>query len=60
MTHQVIDATGDSQLRPWLARFTGRETLPYVFVDRRPVGSFGEIKAHERYDRLDRLVRGAM
>ncbi len=37
---EVIDATGDA-LCYWLAQLTGRATLPYVFVDRRPVGGIG-------------------
>jgi glutaredoxin 3 len=49
---EVIDATGDAQLCTRLARFTGRKTMPYVFVDHRPVGGFGEIRA------LEHLVRG--
>jgi glutaredoxin len=57
---EVIDTTSDSQLRSWLAHFTGRKTLPYVFVDRRPVGGLGEIRAFERSGMLDRLVRGEM
>ena len=56
----VVDTTGDSRLRSWLVNFTGRETLPYVFVDRRPVGGLDEVMALERSDRLDRLVRGAV
>jgi glutaredoxin 3 len=54
----VIDTRGDSQLRCWLTHFTGRETLPYVFVDDRPVGGLGEIRALARSGKLDHLVRG--
>jgi glutaredoxin 3 len=56
----VIDTRGDSQLRSWLTHFAGRKTLPYVFVDHRPVGGFGEIRTLERSGQLDRLVRGAV
>ena len=45
-------------LRSRLARFTGRTTVPYVFVDGRPVGGFAEIKALHRSGALDRLARG--
>jgi glutaredoxin 3 len=55
---EVIDTTGDAQLRSWLARFTGRKTMPYVFVDHRPVGGFGEIRALESSGVLEHLVRG--
>lgn len=57
---EVIDASGDPELRSWLAFFTGRKTLPYVFVDRRPAGGYAEIRALERSDRLDYLVRGSV
>jgi hypothetical protein len=32
--------------------------MPYVFVDRRPVGGFGEIRTLEGSGALERLVRG--
>jgi glutaredoxin len=34
--------------------------VPYVFVDHRPVGGFGDIKALDRSGDLERLVRGAV
>ena len=42
--YDVVDTTYDHALRFRLARFTGRTTVPYVFVDGRPVGGFAEIK----------------
>jgi glutaredoxin 3 len=54
----VIDASGNTQLRSWLTHFSGRKTLPYVFVDHRPVGGLGEIRALERSGVLEHLVRG--
>ena len=42
---KVIDATNNSRLCARLAHFTGRETMPYVFIDHRPVGGFRIIKA---------------
>ena len=55
---EVIDATGDAALCTWLAHFTGRETLPYVFVDHRPVGGLDEIRDLERSGDLEHMVRG--
>jgi glutaredoxin 3 len=55
---EMIDATGDAQLCSWLEHFAGRKTLPYVFVDHRPVGGFGEIRALEHSGVLEHLVRG--
>jgi len=56
----MIDTTGDSQLCSWLAHFTRRKTLPYVFVDHRPVGGFGEIRMLEHSGQLEHLVRGEL
>jgi len=57
---EVIDATNDSRLRSWLEHFTGREKIPYVFIDHRPVGGLSEIKALERSGALEHLVRGGV
>jgi glutaredoxin 3 len=55
---EVIDTTSDAQLCSWLKHFTGRETMPYVFVDQRPVGGFSEIRTLESSGALEHLVRG--
>ena len=57
---EVIDATKDARLCAWLAHFTGRETIPYVFIDHRPVGGLSEIRALERSGALEHLVRGGV
>jgi len=57
---EAIDATNNSRLRSWLEHFTGRETVPYVFIDRRPVGGLREIRALERSGALEHLVRGGV
>jgi glutaredoxin 3 len=57
---EVIDATNDSRLRSWLAHLTGREKMPYVFIDNRPVGGLSEIRALERSGALEYLVSGGV
>ena len=57
---EVIDATGDARLLSWLEHFSGRRSMPYVFVDRRPVGGWGEVRALEGSGVLERLVRGEL
>jgi glutaredoxin len=57
---KVLDTSGHAQLCSWLATFTGRKTLPYVFVDHRPVGGLGEIRTLERSGVLEHLVRGEL
>jgi glutaredoxin len=37
---------------------TYRQTVPYLFVDHRPVGGFAEIRAFESSGVLEHLVRG--
>ena len=54
----MIDTSADSQLRSWLTHFSGRKTLPYVFIDHRPVGGFDKIRALEHSGALEHLVRG--
>jgi glutaredoxin 3 len=55
---EVIDPSADAKLCSWLEHFTGRKTMPYVFVDHRPVGGFSEIRALERSGVLEHLVQG--
>lgn len=57
---EVIDATNNSRLCSWLAHYTGREKMPYVFIDHRPVGGLSEIMALERSGALEHLVRGGV
>jgi glutaredoxin len=57
---KVIDATNNSRLCSWLGHFTGREKMPYVFIDHRPVGGLREIRALERSGALEHLVRGGV
>ena len=57
---EVIDATNNSRLCSWLAHYTGREKIPYIFIDHRPVGGLSEIRALERSGALEHLVRGVV
>jgi glutaredoxin 3 len=55
---EVIDVSGDDELRAWLGEATGTKTLPQVFVGGRLVGGFDEVRALDHSGVLDRLVRG--
>ena len=57
---EVIDTTNNSRLCSWLAHFNGRETMPYVFIDHRPVGGLSELKTLERSGTLENLVKGGV
>jgi glutaredoxin 3 len=54
---EVIDVSGDDELRKWLVEATGTKTVPQVFVDGRLVGGFAVIRALDSSGELDRLVR---
>ncbi len=55
---EEVNATNDDELRAWLARVTGRNTVPQVLVDDRPVGGYDDIKVLDRSGELDRPVPG--
>jgi glutaredoxin 3 len=57
---EVIDVSGDDELRNWLIEATGSKTVPQVFVDGRLVGGFAVVRALDISGDLDRLVRGAV
>jgi glutaredoxin len=42
----------------WVDRTISEKRVPFLFVDRRPVGGFREIMALDASGTLDRLVRG--
>lgn len=55
---EVVDTTNSPEALDRLLKVAHRMTaLPYVFVDHRPVGDFGIIKALDRSGTLERLVR---
>ena len=55
---EVVDATADPGALAELSETTHREVAPpYVFVDRRPVGGMGTVKALVGSGQLDRLLR---
>jgi glutaredoxin 3 len=56
---EVIDATGNDELRAWLAKAAGRRTVPQIFIGGSPVGGYDDIKALDRCGELEQLVRSA-
>ena len=53
------DTTGDAATRAWLARVTGRTTVPQVFINGRSVGGFSDLAALEKAGGLDPLLAEA-
>jgi glutaredoxin len=57
---EVVETTNGAAARPTLKQLgqsAYRETVPYVFVDLRPVGGFATIKDLDYSGDLERLVR---
>jgi glutaredoxin len=59
---EVVDATNGAArvTLKQLAYGAYRETVPYLFVDRRPVGGLRDVKALDRSGDLERLVMGEL
>ena len=54
----VIDVSGDDELRNWLVEATGSKAVPQVFVDGRLVGDFAVVRALDISGDFEQLVRG--
>ncbi len=55
---EVVDATADPGALAELSEAAHREVAPpYVFVDRRPVGGMGAVRALVGSGQFDRLLR---
>lgn len=57
-TFTEIDVDGDHEKRAWLARVTGRRTVPQIFIGEESVGGYDDIAALDRRGELDRKVMG--
>ena len=58
VAYEGIDATGDPELRRWLAEATGRTTVPQVFIDGKPIGGYDDLAALDRSGALDAMLAG--
>ena len=58
---EVVDATADPGALAELSEAAHREVAPpYVFVDRRPVGGMGTVRALVDSGQLEHLLRGKL
>jgi glutaredoxin 3 len=58
VAYEQIDATGNPELRKWLAAVTGRTTVPQVFIDGKPIGGYDDLQALDRSGALDAMLAG--
>lgn len=43
IAHEVVDVTGNSEARRWLATNTGQSTVPQIFIKGRSIGGYTEL-----------------
>ncbi len=56
IAYEHVDVTGDSATRLWLARETGRTTVPQIFIDGAPIGGYTDLAELDRQGALERLL----
>lgn len=56
IAYEHVDVTGDPATRLWLARETGRTTVPQIFIDGAPIGGYTDLAELDRQGALDRLL----
>ena len=54
--YREIDVTTDSETEQLIIEWSGRHTVPQVFIDGRSVGGFDDLVALEATGELDRLL----
>jgi len=50
--YEEVDVSGDDAKRVWLARATGRRTVPQIFIDGEAIGGYDELVALDKAGRL--------
>jgi len=54
-----IDVSGDDEKRAWLARTTGRKTVPQIFIGGDAIGGYDDLAALDRDGKLAEKLAGA-
>ena len=55
--YEVIDSTGNSEMRARLLNETGSHTLPQIFIGGTSIGGYTELKALTDSGKLDELLQ---
>jgi glutaredoxin 3 len=53
-----IDVSGDDEKRAWLARTTGRKTVPQIFIGGDAIGGYDDLAALDRDGKLAEKLAG--
>ncbi len=56
VVYQEIPVDNSTALRQEMINLSGRNTVPQIFIDGRPIGGCNELYALERSDQLDNLL----
>ena len=51
-----IDASGKPEIRADIARRSGQQTVPQIFIDDKSIGGFSELRALDRAGKLDKMI----
>ena len=54
-----INVAGDAKARAWLAKETGQQTVPQIFINGRSVGGYRELSGLDQRGELDVLLSTA-
>ena len=55
---EEIDVTTDPDGRAEMMKLSGRQTVPQIFVDGRPIGGFDDMRLLDSSGELDRILAG--
>jgi glutaredoxin 3 len=53
-----VDVSGDDEKRAWLAKTTGRRTVPQIFIGGDAIGGYDELAALDRAGKLTEKLAG--
>ena len=54
--YEDIDVTHDDELRRKLVEWTGKRTVPQIFIDDEPVGGYTDLKALQDSGELEQML----
>jgi glutaredoxin 3 len=57
VAYEEIVAGNDPELRAWLEKSTGQDTVPQIFVGERSLGGFSDLEALDDQGRLDPILQ---
>jgi len=56
LSYQEIDVSSDQNLRQTMQKLSGRNTVPQIFINNKPIGGCDDLYALEQNQNLDSLL----